>query len=117
MVRKKAAPKPTHQYIRSALRKVWLYSQERRDALGKARVQRGIYQCGKCSHYFNSGEVEIDHIIPVGASPGSRYATSETNWDDWIGRLFCDPSNLVVLCRECHAEKTTDERNKRIASK
>ena len=47
-------------------------------------------------------KVEIDHMRPVGATPGSRNATHETTWDGLIERLFCPSNMLRALCRDCH---------------
>lgn len=60
--------------------------------------------CRKCQTVVI--EVEVDHIVPVGPTPGSRNAAPDVTWDGWINRLFCDASGLQCLCNACHAEKT-----------
>ena len=78
-----------------------------------ARVGRGQYQCAGYeteSHVVRLTEggennVFVDHVVPVG---------SVDSWDNYMGRLFCGPANLQVLCRRCHNEKTqTERRNNR----
>lgn len=56
------------------------------------------YHCAHCEEWFRDYEVEVDHIDEVGGFNG--------NWDDWINRMYCDQSNLQVLCIGCHALKT-----------
>lgn len=81
--------------IRSSLRKLWLYSQERRDALKRAKVFTKAWKCEKCNAITDSPDV--DHIIPVGSY--------KNGWDDLIERMFCDSDGLQVLCKKCHKEK------------
>lgn len=56
-----------------------------------AAIQRANGHCEKCSAVLKPGEAEVDHILPdaLGGKP--------------------ELSNAHVLCRVCHAEKTTDD--------
>jgi len=65
-----------------------------------------FFECAACLEMFKRTDVHVDHITPVGPAPklGTR------TWDDYIGALFCDESNLQVLCRDCHHIKTIAER-------
>jgi 5-methylcytosine-specific restriction endonuclease McrA len=60
--------------------------------------------------------VFVDHIIPV-VDP----AVGWTTWDDIVDRLFCEPDNLQLLCKECHSVKSLEEidiaKKRRAASK
>lgn len=56
------------------------------------------YLCAACKEYFNDNEVEVDHIEEVGPFKG--------NFDDYIKRMYCDLTNLQVLCAKCHLKKT-----------
>lgn len=47
--------------------------------------------CRSCGAYDNNWEA--DHILPV-----------------FMGGGACDISNLQTLCKECHSEKTTNQR-------
>ena len=65
------------------------------------------YLCALCEGEFPSKEVEVDHIEPVISSKGF------TSWDDYIARLFCDKSNLQVVCKSCHKIKSYNEGQER----
>jgi 5-methylcytosine-specific restriction endonuclease McrA len=93
--------------IRSALRKLWLWSPMRRNALAKARIGRGLYECSDCKNIFSRQDIAVDHTIPV--TPISGFDT----WDEFIQRLFCSPEGLKVLCSLCHSLKTKEENVRR----
>jgi 5-methylcytosine-specific restriction endonuclease McrA len=85
------------------------------------------YQCEKCSvHVYEGlsetkmkehgkildtniikGKVHIDHIVPV--IPIGGFKNTEWDWNEYMSNLFCDKTNLQVLCEECHKEKTMYE--------
>ena len=65
------------------------------------------YLCALCEGEFPAKEVEVDHIEPVIPSKGF------TSWDDYIARLFCDKSNLQVVCKGCHKIKSYNEGQER----
>lgn len=94
----------TRRKIRSALRKLWLYSPERRQALKRNYALGKMYFCNMCA--FPTPQPQIDHIEPVGPSPGSRASNGGETWDGVINRLFCPSEGLQVVCRECHKLKT-----------
>ena len=59
------------------------------------------YTCASCKHEYPAKLVQCDHINPV-VPPETGFTT----WDDFIERLFCDKSNLQILCVDCHKAKT-----------
>lgn len=63
------------------------------------------YRCASCQGEFPSSDVQVDHIIPV-ICPTEGFI----DWNTYIDRLFCDKSNLQVLCTDCHDAKTATER-------
>lgn len=65
------------------------------------------YLCALCEGEFPAKEVEVDHIEPVISSKGF------TSWDDYIARLFCDKSNMQVVCKGCHRIKSYNETQER----
>jgi 5-methylcytosine-specific restriction endonuclease McrA len=65
------------------------------------------YICSKCKGSFRSADVQVDHIQPVVGPEGF------TTWDAYIDQLFCDESNLQVLCLDCHKSKTLIEKGER----
>lgn len=60
------------------------------------------YRCALCDGEFVQSQVQVDHKVPI------------RDWSDWskaIEALFCEASNLQVLCKPCHKEKTKKERS------
>jgi len=104
--------------IRGALRRIFRMSPEHKAALKEARVEVPAqkkdgslakrpdvwYRCAQCSALFKSHAVEVDHVAGLPSSPGSRHASAEQTWDDFIKELFY--SEMQVLCRPCHRRKT-----------
>lgn len=82
--------------IRSALRKIWLWSAERKECLKLAKVKKGKYRCNNCKKLFGLKEVQVDHIDPIGKF---------IDWNTLIERMFCPVSNLQCLCKPCHKAK------------
>lgn len=104
----------------TAMRKLWMESPYRNRPLAaaKERVLIGTYKngkakykvkyrCAKCGNLFEDCNVEVDH----------KKELTRARWDipmdedvanlvPWIETLFCDSSNLQVLCIRCHAKKT-----------
>lgn len=76
---------------------------------GSISKKKAVYfKCNKCGKWERRKNVSVDHIIPV--IPTNSVFTT---WDDFINRLFCDISNLQILCKSCHDEKTKKERDQR----
>jgi hypothetical protein len=97
-------PKAYNVYskIRSALRKVWMYSPQRRDALKAAKMPDGKYFCEACKKFFEKWAMDVDHVSPCG---------SFSNWAEfglWADRLFTNP--LQAICKSCHKDKTNLQR-------
>lgn len=76
----------------------------------QAKKPRVSYLCFKCQKYHPSTRVQVDHIEPV--VPTSIPA-KHMNYDVLIDRLFCDESNLQILCKEHHSDKSKNENNER----
>lgn len=66
-----------------------------------AKVPHIHYRCAACSGLFKLVDVQVDHIDEVGPVPDTWLG-----WGTWLQRLFCDASNLQVLCLPCHKKKT-----------
>ena len=81
--------------IRNALRKLWLYSPERREALKRAKIFTKTWKCEKCNTLTD--KPDVDHIVPVGSY--------KDGWDGVIERMFVGADGLQVLCKKCHKEK------------
>lgn len=83
-------------YIKSALRKIWRWSPQRRECLKNGRC----LFCGKRRKIF------ADHISPV-IAPSDGFTT----WDNYINRLF--NGELQPLCKDCHKVKSKEENRQR----
>ncbi len=91
-----------HGLIRSALRKLWWERSDiRKAAKNASRVSRGQYLCAKCGGLTK--KPELDHVCPVGATPGSKRSKPEDTWDVFMDRLF--NGEIQTLCRDCHLAK------------
>ncbi len=101
-----------------AIRKAWSsFSPNRRAALDKVKVH--IYTKNKdgstSKRYLNAwvcaacGETvtdrEVDHILCVG-----RHPETDAEVVAACTKLFCDTSNLQVLCKNCHKAKSLQEK-------
>jgi 5-methylcytosine-specific restriction endonuclease McrA len=104
-------------FITSTLRGGFRRYPPKYEKLNKAKTVKKVnketgriamhYKCAKCKKQFPLKQVQVDHIVPI-VNPKIGFTT----WDDFISRLFCDESNLQVLCKSCHAIKTKKERQK-----
>ncbi len=104
--------------VRGALRRIWMWSPARREAIRNARVAPGILECRGCGLRMKENpkkpikkDYQVDHLVPA-----SEPAALIHNWDDFIIRLFeCPVSELRVLCKGCHDVKTKTENQTRRA--
>jgi hypothetical protein len=87
--------------ITSSLRQISRTWPARHEALRRAKAGQ-YYVCCKCDKLHKKEKVQVDHKTPVGGFKGC--------WNTYINNLFCDVSNLEVLCIGCHQEKTNEER-------
>lgn len=134
MVKKKKKPKYNqNSQIRSAIRRAFSrspvvqevidttrkeYDQYKKDGtLAKKKAVR--YTCYACGREFMRKHIAVDHINPV-----IPLDEAFTTWDKFVERLFCDKSNLQVLCSyklkekhnfhnepSCHYKKTQQEKD------
>lgn len=92
--------------IIAKLRRLWLFSPLRREALkGASKVGKNgtTYKCALTKKYFTKEMVTVDHIEPV--VPVSGW----DGWDGYINRLFCPLEGLQVLSKAAHEVKTKKE--------
>lgn len=93
--------------ITSALRRIWFYGPQRKEAA--ARAKASCNKCELCKKLYD--KLECDHRIPVVP------VTGFDNWQSYIDRLFCDSKDLVMLCKSCHFAKTTIQKTQRKTNK
>lgn len=86
------------------------------EARTSALVKRGHYKCNSCKQVVTKtkivngkrvNNVFIDHIEPVVPISG------EFSWNAIINSMFCEASNLQLLCLDCHTVKCKQEAAKR----
>lgn len=135
-VKKKKKPKYNqNSQIRSALRRTFSRSPLVKEVIDDTRSEHNKfkndgslakrkavrYTCSECNKMFMRKHIAVDHIDPV------IPIDSEFNgWDEFVKRLFCDKSNLQVLCSyfikdkekyggelSCHHKKTQQEKKLR----
>lgn len=96
----KRLPHTPTSRIKNYLRMMWLRSRERAAAIKRecGRCQ----ECGKKQSKRKGAEVriEVHHIDGI-------------KWDEIIAyirsNLLCNPSNLKILCEDCHRNKHKEE--------
>lgn len=86
------------------------YKALKKASLGKATnkktgKQAAHYECAACKDSFIAADVQVDHKEPV-VEPSKGFIS----WDVYVERIFCEASNLQVLCKPCHKEKTAAEK-------
>lgn len=75
----------------------------------RPRVSKWAF-CTECGLIDAAYKHQVDHISPI-------VATTETledlTWDELVNRLWCDESNLKLICIPCHKEKSKQENKER----
>ena len=102
-----------HSFIVSVLRSGTRRWPPKFETLNEAKTEKKInkktgrlaqhYKCAQCKEDFPAKEVSVDHKKPVIGKEGF------TTWDAFIDNMFCDKSNLQVLCKTDHDLKTKKE--------
>jgi len=88
--------------IVNALRRLWLFSPERREAIKSSKVTGG-YKCCVCGGIIpNQKLVKVDHKEQV--------RSHGWDWDTFMERLFCPSEGLQIMCKGCHDMKSKEER-------
>jgi len=64
-----------------------------------------LHKCEQCGGIFAKGDMRADHRVPI-VDP----ATGFVDWNTWIARCFVEAAEFDVICVECHAAKTAEER-------
>jgi hypothetical protein len=107
-------------FIKSALRSASNRWGPKFECKKEARVERGKYLCAgyqKEPHVVPAtikegnkrvNYVAVDHVHPV-IDPEKGWQS----WDDVVARMFVELPGLQLLCNDCHAAKSSDERKQR----
>ncbi len=103
-----------NSFIKGGLRQLTRRWAPISECMKDARVSRGLYECAQCKNHVpptvkvgmkRVKNVAVDHIDPI-IDPHKGFTT----WDECINRMFCEKENLQVLCKDCHDEKSLEER-------
>ncbi len=84
--------------IRNAVRLVWQRSYSRKLVVKRCIGADGFSYCETC--FKRTPQLKIDHIDKVGDVD-----------EGFITRLFVPSTELQGICKECHDEKTKQERS------
>lgn len=101
----------TRTKIRSALRKIWMYSDLRKKIKARSKVKPGRWKCEECGKIGK--KIEVDHIVACGSTPGARGAPDDASWDGIINRMLDSEIECRNLCHKCHLEVTRKQREER----
>jgi len=100
------------QFIRSALRAAFNRYPAKFAAKKKAEKivigsrHKYEYQCAQCTEWFMGKEVQVDHKVPAGS------LKEYEDIGEFCRKLFCESTDLQLLCKPCHQLKTNEERKR-----
>lgn len=102
--------------IRGMLRRMtrfWKPKQLALKAVSKVVISGGKktirYQCKHCREWYIGKNVEVNHIIPAGS------LKSYADLPSFCENLFVEDITLLeVLCKECHARVTKEQREEKL---
>lgn len=105
--------------VKGAIRRVFSRSDLRKEVLkdsvvihtdvNRPRVKKWSL-CASCTRVEPSYLCEVDHRLPI---IPLHTALEELTWDYVINQIFCDKTNLQVLCKPCHLLKSKAENKER----
>lgn len=98
--------------VRSGLRRTFRFWKPALAALKAARVpfrgprrQKWAFLCADCQKLFLRRQVQIDHVVPVGALRDYAHV------GEFLRRLTPErPEDFACRCKKCHQTKTNAER-------
>lgn len=94
---------PTRRYLLNSQKKqIAKFKQDGTES----KVMMNVWECSECGELV--AERDVDHVDPVGKLP-----TTEEELPAWVGRLFCDLSNIRILCKPCHKKVSAKQAGKR----
>ena len=108
--------------IRATIRQQFARSDHYKEFIDKHRVEwkeklisenfkvsyrkRVSYRCQCCGELFSKGEINVDHIKPIGT--GVLNTIQDTY--EFYMKVYCSHENLQILCKDkCHKNKTKNE--------
>lgn len=125
----KKIPKNPDSWIKIKIRRISVYWPGRTEALKRARVAPGKYQCDSCREILGmikipiidkkgnkkiryKSPLEMDHIESVVPMDGDIYRKDKPDridWNKYFDRLLVPPEGFSAKCVQCHSTKTVLE--------
>lgn len=109
--------------IKAAIRRVFSRSEARKAALANATISHAdpsrprVTRWGRCASCIQPTalyQMEVDHNVPVVPITSTL---EQMSWDEVVSRMWCEPENLVPLCKPCHRLKSKAEAAQRRKAK
>ena len=104
-------------FIVSALRSAFTRWGPKQSCIKQAWIRRGVYKCEGCKEEVpatlppkTGGSKRIKNIMADHIHPIVCPATGFVDYNTWIERGFVEADGFQALCKACHDEKTTEER-------
>lgn len=133
MVKKPKKLPNIDSWLKIKMRRISIYWPGRTEALKRARVSPGKYQCDGCEHIFGmikiegkdkkgnkktryKNPLEMDHIesvIPVDGDIYRKDKPDRIDWNKYFDRLLVPPEGFSAKCHHCHSIKTELENSLR----
>jgi hypothetical protein len=110
-----------YSFLRSKLRQAWQRWPPKYEAINKNRRPaeyewksetgrklnvKWEVKCDGCGEWYPQSWVDVDHKVPAGS------LKHHDDLPQFVEHLLCSVEDLQCLCKECHAEKTKEERSK-----
>lgn len=121
---KKPSNPKERNLLKGAMRRLFGRSDLRRNVIEKSIIKgykdpkrkavKFWTKCSACGSMEAKSNVQVDHEVPL--IPLDR-SLEDMTWDEVVGRLWCDESNLKILCKPCHKIKTKAENQQRRENK
>ncbi len=106
--------------LKGAGRRVFGRSELRRSVIDKAIVKgykdpkrkavKFWVQCEECGTMEAKSNVQVDHKEPV---VPLTVAADDMSFDELFDRMWCEETNLQIVCKPCHQTKTKAENKER----
>ncbi len=109
--------------IKGALRRVFSRSELRKQAIDASRIEHADPErprvtkwsrCPSCKEPVATYQMEVDHIAPVVPVDS---ALEHMTADELVNRIWCEPNNLLAICKPCHYTKGKQEASLRRQNK
>lgn len=115
--------KKEQNLVKGSIRRVFSRSELRRKTVeltvvehkdpSRKRVKTWC-KCPICKEFTPKSYMQVDHINPI---IGINETLDSITWDTLVDRLWCEETNLLAICKDCHEKKTKEENKQRRKAK